>query len=402
MIQKKILLLATYPIKNPQHGGQKRVDALVKFYKGIFSEVRFAAVFHRGFYQEYGKDDVFLKGEYRKKIENSPFTGDVVAGEAIAKEPSVRAQFKKLLLSFNPDIIQIEQTFPYFGLKELLEELQMKPKIVLSSHNVEAPMKDEILEGMGVDAKARKPIVSAIHAVEAELSSVSDLTIAVTEEDAAAHTKMGAKKVVVSPNGIATSKPSPQALEYWKNFKQENGITRIVSFVASAHPPNWHGFLKMISTAVGFVPYDTKILLAGSIADYFKDNIKGNSPEEATFWQRVVPVGRLSEERLGGLLASTDVLLLPVIEGGGSNLKTAEAIVSGKKVVATSFAFRSFEKYQNLPNIYIADTKDAFCSAINQALDAEYQTRTKEQAVLAERVTWKYALAPIEEAIKKL
>ena len=402
MIQKKIILLATYPIQNPQHGGQKRVDALVRFYKGIFSDVKFVAVFHRGFYQEYGKDDIYLKGEYRKKIENSPFTGDVVAGEAIANDPTIRAQFKKLLRNYQPDIIEIEQMFPYFGLKSVLEELKLQPKIVLSSHNVEAPMKDEILAGMGVDTKTRAPIVKAIKAVEDELSRISDLTIAVTEDDATAHKKMGAKNVVVSPNGISHSKPSPQALEYWEAFKREYGIRRIVSFVASAHPPNWHGFLKMIGNAVGFVPPDTKILLAGCIADYFKDNVKDNSPEEATFWQRVVPIGRLSEDRLSGLLATTDVLLLPVIEGGGSNLKTAEAILSDKKVVATTFAFRSFEKYQNLPNIYIADSKAAFCKAIVDALNAEYVTRTSQQKAMAKTVTWEYALEPIKEAITKL
>ncbi len=402
MINKKILLVSTYPIKNPQHGGQKRVDALVKFYKTIFKEVRFVAIFHRGHYQDYSNEDIYLKGEYCKKMEEAPFTGDVIAGEAIADDPATKAAFKKLLLDYKPDIIEIEQTFPFFGLKTLLKELGSNPKIILSSHNVEGPMKDEILEGMNVDVATRKSIVDSINRVEKDLSQISDLTIAVTPSDAEQHAKLGARKVVVAPNGIAPLKPTEAGKSFWEEYKKTHGIKKIVAFVASAHPPNWHGFLKMVSTAVGFVPPDTKILLAGSIADYFKDNIQGSDPESATFWNRVIPVGRLSEERLVGLIAITDVLLLPVIEGGGSNLKTAEAIVSGRKVVATSFAFRSFEKYQKLPNIFIADTQKAFQAAIADALNAPYAKRTPAQETLAEKVTWKYALQPIEEAIKSL
>lgn len=402
MIQKKILLLATYPIKNPQHGGQKRVDALVRLYKKHFASVKFSAIFYGGFYSSYSKDDIALKGESRKKIEVSPFTGDLISGEALYKDTYARKKIIKLLTTYKPDIIEIEQTFPYAGLKKILSELNINPPIILSSHNIESDMKEEMLRGMGMPVNDRVPVVKAIGELEKELTKRAQLVIAVTEEDATWHRANGAKKIVVAPNGIAPIKPTSSGVKYWNDYKKSHNVNRLVTFVAAAHPPNWNGFLAMVGKAVGFIPPDTKLLLAGSIADYFKDNVNNNEPLDNTFWQRAVPVGRLSEERLAGLLASTDVLLLPIIEGGGSNLKTAEAILSGKKVVATNFAFRSYEQYLQLPNLFIADTAEEFQQAIVRALNEPLKERTSDEKVLAQKVTWKFALQPIEKELQTL
>src|ERR1035437_3212931 len=128
MINKKILVISTYPIKTAHHGGQKRVSAIVEAYKKVFSSVKFVAIFHRGFYSSFSGSDIPVTGETRKKIEMSPLTGDIVLGEAIYKDKAVKHKMTKVLRKYRPDIIEVSQVFPYLGLEPLLKELGMKPK----------------------------------------------------------------------------------------------------------------------------------------------------------------------------------------------------------------------------------------------------------------------------------
>ncbi len=397
----RVLVVATYPIKNAQHGGQRRVSAIVEAYRNIFTEARFVSVFPPDYYQHYSKTDIAVRGKTRKQSTDSPYTGDITCGLAIYEDPYVKQRFTKLLKEYQPDILQIEQVFPYLGIKPLLKELGMSPKIILSSHNIEYTQKLEILENSGFAHEA-KDASKIIKVCETDMAKNADLTVAVSQDDADKLIQLGGKNVVVAPNGIEKLQLSESSKDYWSIYKQKHALRNFVTFVGSAHPPNWHGFLAMVGEAVGFVPPDTRLVLAGSISDYFKDNIKDLTPEHATFWNRVIAAGRLSDDRLTGLINSSEVLLLPITEGGGSNLKTAEAILSGKKIVATSYAFRSFEQYLDLPNIYMSDSPDEYKKLIVKAVHAPYEERTIEQIKLAEQVQWKYCLKPMLEGAKGL
>ena len=145
-LNERILVVSTYPIVSPRHGGQKRLDAIVEEYKKNFTAVKYVSVFFEGFYAEYSKDDIALGREGEIKVHQSPMTGDIICGEAIFNDPEVKAKFTATLTDFQPDIIHIEQPYPYLGLKPLLAELRMSPRIVFGSQNIEAPMKRDILK----------------------------------------------------------------------------------------------------------------------------------------------------------------------------------------------------------------------------------------------------------------
>lgn len=393
----RLLVVGVYPIKKAQHGGQKRVAAIVEQYKRVFDEVRFVGVFPPDYYQLYSRHDIAVKGETRKKTTDSPYTGDITCGQAIFEDHRVKKTFEKLLKTFKPDVIQCEQVFPYLGLKPLLKELDLKPKIILSSQNIEYLQKQEILKNSGYGEEAARAS-EIIRKCEADMAKHADLVVAVSPEDADKLKAMGGgERVVVAANGIAKHEITERAKRHWLAFKKTNAVSKIATFVGSAHPPNWHGFLATIGDRLGFLPPESKLLLAGSIGDYFHDNFSADNlrPEQVIFWERVVSAGRLSDELLYGLIDASDVLVLPITEGGGSNLKTAEAILSGKKIVATSYAFRSFERYLDLPNIFIADKPDDFRAAIVEAFTSDYKERTKEQVGLAETVQWEYCLQPM-------
>src|SRR5436190_14752345 len=142
MINKKVLVIAPYPIKHPQHGGQKRVKALLDFYQSIFSEVKFAAVFHRGHYGDRSDNNVWLgQLDIIQKIDRQPYASELIAGEAISSDIHVKSAMAKLITEYRPDIIEVEKIYPYLGLKQLLKEQGMKPILILSHQNIEYRMK---------------------------------------------------------------------------------------------------------------------------------------------------------------------------------------------------------------------------------------------------------------------
>jgi hypothetical protein len=110
----------------------------------------------------------------------------------------------------------------------------------------------------------------------------------------------------------------------------------------------------------------------------------------------------LSEDRLVGLLQVADIILLPITEGGGSNLKTAEAIVSEKRVVATEYAFRGFDELKKLSNIFIATKPQEFREAIMRALQTEPLNRTDKEQELEKVVLWQNCLKNLVSEVSAL
>ncbi|HYH74973.1 MAG TPA: glycosyltransferase [Candidatus Saccharimonadales bacterium] len=401
MAQKRILIINTFPIVSALTGGQKRQEAIVQAYAAAGYKVQYVGIYFKEHHKQAAVTDIELPPELHETMRQSPHTGDIVSGEAIYDNPTVKRKMTAMLLSFRPDIIQIEQVFPYLGMQRLLAEMNMQPKLLFSSHNVEAPHKRKILESTGMREDEIAPVVDKIHKAELELTKASELVIACTDADRRYYEKHGAKRTVTARNGMARIKTTEAAKEAWRQQYAKQGIAKTALFVGAAHPPNWVGFLEMIGTGMGFMPFDSRLVLAGGICDYFEQTI--NEPYNyfhLTFWQRVLAAGRPSDESLGALLMLADVIVLPITEGGGSNLKTAEAVLSGRPVVGTSHAFRSFEELKDLPNIYIADKPEAFRQAIVHAMQAPLQKRTAAQVDLAESVLWERCLMPAIEEVR--
>lgn len=396
MINKKILVIAPYPIVRPYHGGQKRAKAIFEFYKHSFQEAKFTAVFHRGQYPDWDKDDLPLgQADLIQKVDEMPYASELICGEAIDKDIHVRSYMAKLLLEYKPDIIHLEQPFAYLGLEPLLKELQLTPKLIFGSQNIEYPLKERIFKEVKAPVRQRKFFVEQTKKLEYKLSKRADLLIAVNAEDAASHKQMGAKKIVIVPNGIDRSVATKEELDYWHTYKKEKNIKNIVLFVGSGHPPNWEGFLKLVGSDTSFMPKESKIFIVGGVAGYFERAFKDRRINKR-FWSGVESIGVLEEERLAALLEMSDLVILPITTKRGSNLKTAEAILSAKKIVATEYAFHGFEEYRRLPNIYVATKQVDFSRAIVKALQSAYVVPTQKEKELAEQVQWQYRLLPLE------
>lgn len=399
---KRVLMLATYPIRNPVGGGQKRAAALYEVYEQLGHDIRFIALYNRQHYSEHGPHDIALPRQTARRVNTDTWIGDVIVGDAVMSDEQLKSRLTAALLDFDPQVIQFEHPFLYSGVRPLLDELGLDPMIIFSSHNIEAPMRREILENLDYDPEYVNRAVSAIAEVERQLSVDADLLLACTQSDLDVHTGWGARRTVLAQNGIAPLTPDPSAVHKWRASFAEQGVEQTAVFVASAHPPALTGFLDMVGKGVGFLSPRQRIVLAGGISDLLTWGADDLGIADATFALRTISAGRLSQERLTGLLAAADVILLPITEGGGSNLKTAEAIIADRKVVATPHALRSYEWFADFPNVWVADTMAGFHEAIGQAFAAPQRARTAEQQVQAAQVLWPQRMREFEAEVSAL
>lgn len=401
MINKKILVIAPYPIVAARHGGQKRVAAMVKKQSENFKSVKFVGIFHKPSYPDFTQDDIPLgQVSNLEAIDENPLAMDQIIGKSIDNDAHVRSHFAKVLIEYRPDIIQVEHVFLYDGLSVLLKELNMWPKLIYSSHNIEHVMKAEIYKELEVDKKTADLLVRDTGKLEERFSKQADLVIGVSKEDALLHKKMGAKNVIVIPNGISPLPAMKTRNSKYKAWKRDHKITKFVTFVGSGHPPNYQGIIRLIGLDTSFLPKDSRFVLGGGVSEYFR--VKYPKNKYPNLWKRLIATGPLEENELADLIEETDVFALPILSGGGSNLKTAEAILADKKIVATQYAFRGFEEYLKLPNVYIANDAHSFKQLIKQAIESPRIARTNNERLFAQKVEWEYCLAPMGPAMCKL
>lgn len=402
---KRVLILGTYPAVEPRHGGQKRAAAIIEQYRLFGARVRYVGVYVSDNYTHHGQHDIFIKSaqSLRKMSKaNDEFVGDVAVGHISVEDSDIYDKLVANVMQFNPDLIQIEQ--PYllpFILKAQAAGIINSQAIVYSSHNIEYEMKDEMISALPeVNDRRREEIVEEIRKIEEEWANLADWVIAVTEEDAKKLKSMGAKKVIVARNGINPPATSDTGMKSLRRYYEKRDIAKSVLFVGSGHPPNWFGFLDTMSTGLGYLPHNTRVVVAGGVRWLMGDYLNSRPLyEKVCFYKRVEVLGVVSEDRLGAAVQIADVIILPITTGGGSNLKTAEAIASGKQVVATRYAMRGYEVYSNLPGINIASSPSEFREMVAKALDKGVPIRSQKQQELANGVLWKNILGGLKEVL---
>ena len=109
----------------------------------------------------------------------------------------------------------------------------------------------------------------------------------------------------------------------------------------------------------------------------------------------------MTESELSGLLATAHVLILPITRGGGTNLKTAEALWSGRHVVGTTIAMRGFEDFCSTRGLVIADDPSAFQKAIREAMSSPALQLEAAERQQRSRVLWASTLKDLTSALRK-
>lgn len=391
-----ILVLCTYPIENPRHGGQIRVRNIVDAYLASGHNVAVRGVLGS---ENYGGEDGFLSfpgiRQLAAVIPNPFLMEDYAIGCLLDADTRL---FERLATSINtkPDVIHVEQPWLFAFAQRYIVAYAPSAKLVYGSQNIEWRLKQDILSSY-FDSDTTQQSSELIKKVELNAIAQADAVICVSDSDAEwvkLHTN---KSVVLAPNGVKAW----HATETGR--KEAAAITqghRYALYCASAHPPNMKGFFDIFGGGFGSLKPDEKLVVAGGASWAIASDSRIH--QSAKLAERLVIGGVVSQPCLEGLLDGADCIVLPLTQGGGTNLKTAEALWSGTHIIATTIAMRGFERFCGRPGVHIADDPSTFKRALRHAMSSESVKLTNEELEAGRSVLWERCLEPLTALVNKL
>jgi len=396
----RVLVLGSYPALDPRHGGQIRLAQILAAFRARGVQVKQASFFPaHDFYTKaaMGSADIALPVAQLQSWRGRPvpLVEDLVSGELVAADP---ARLEALERFSGPvDIVDLEHPWLLPVVDQLRERGKLGPfKLVYGSHNIEHSLKRSILAQYNVaDAD---DVVQAILELEQRSAREAVLVGAVTEEDARQLRQWTNAPVVVAPNGVSAWSSSEEDRARWR---RRLGDAPFALYVASAHPPNISGFCDSFGECLAALSPVQKVVLAGSVGEHI---VKTRWYER---WaplndRRTVVAGVLGDAELSALRDLAHTFILPMTSGGGSNLKTAEALYSGRRVVATPVALRGFEPFADLPGLEVAEPGVPFAKAVAQSLREPAVPADPTSTRRRQSLTWAHTLAPLCDAFVAL
>lgn len=370
MTAARILGLGTYPIEKPIHGGQRRVAAVKRFYEDQNIAYTYACVYNAAHYKrpQVGPRDYELKASNSEQWLTNVI-GDLMAGHQAATDPATFHHFSDIAEEICPDVIQLEQPFMWPLAKRLRQMLgSRKPFLIYSSHNIEAPLKRTVLDYSQTRPELRDKICSEIEDMEAELVREADVIICVSQADRDfyRHRAKATHRIIVVANGV--DRPANCATSRTLDGLSDFDGRRFLMTVSSSHVPTIEGLCHYVITGGVFcVPPAPSIAICGGIAAPISNHPEYHRCGVAN-GQRVRFFFDVSDPELAAIKHSCHGVFLPIRSGGGTNLKTAEALTLERWVVATSTAMRGFDHFMGAEGVIVADTPADFRQAIRQTL----------------------------------
>ncbi len=392
----KVLVLCTYPIEKPAHGGQLRVRNIVDTYRSAGHVVEVLGVLGS---EHYDSEVGFLPypgvNELSRIVFNPFLMEDYAIGQLCAADDSFYCRLSGMV-SEAPDVIHVEQPWLFAFAIRYKAEFSPSAILVYSSHNVEWKLKKEILSSYLGDEAAQRG-AALIEEVESFAIRSADAVVCVSENDVAWVSGLTARPVILAENGV---KPW-QATENGR--KAAAALTKGYAYAlycASGHPPNVTGFFDMFGGGFGSLKPDEKLVVAGGAGWAIAGDVRVHqSPKLA---EKFVAAGLVSQQCLEGLLDGAHCIVLPLTQGGGTNLKTAEALWSGKHVVATTVAMRGFERFIGGSGIFLADDPSSFKRALRQAMSAPPLILSPAEIEARRTVLWESCLKPLPSMLASL
>ncbi|MBJ7483453.1 hypothetical protein [Brevundimonas sp.] len=382
----KVLSLGTYPIRLPVHGGQRRTTQIGLCYERAGIQYLYASVYSATTYSpEKVTERDYPYSSIGGIYSDVPFIEDMGSGAFAASQSGPYRHFRSLIECFQPDAVQIEQPFMWPLVRKLREEgVLTDTSLIYSSHNFEAPLKRDILEGVGVDRKLVNRVETMVLDIETELAEQADLLFCVSAADAQSYRGLNpACKPLVVRNGSerpGKAKRPPHGAVFKAN--------EYLYFVGSAYPPNIQGFEKYVLSGglYGFPPEKMFAICGGASDGIYQSGLY--QPHAEAYGDRTHFFPHPSDAELSWLRENAKGILLPIGAGGGSNLKTAEALSSGKWVVATSVAMRSFEDHQGDAGVIVASSPREFQQAMLDVVYGKPLSLTAKQRTQREGLFW--------------
>jgi glycosyltransferase involved in cell wall biosynthesis len=390
----RILLLTPWPFRRPRNGGQLRGSAIAEAYREAGHEVRSVALYDGS----RAADDVWPN--------DVPITPGVVTimnrrsggqssslefWHAVAEAEDSFGAYAHAVRTTRPHVVQFEEPFLWPLVCRLRAEgLLDGAKIVHSSHNFETAAQRD-LQAASADINAAT--LSDIERLEREIAQGCDLVVAVSEGDARAFAGLGARRWTVAANGAGAPEDTPKTpLQGYLGYDPAFAL-----FISSAHPPNARGLADMAAGAKCPLLHG-ELLIGGQVGGLVRS--APSFARAGRIMERSRFLGWVDTPVLNALIDAARVIILPKTLGGGSNLKTAEALMSGRPIVATTRAFEGFEAYETAPGVIVEDQPDRFWDAVDGFLHNPSPSARLPDSMSG--LLWSHCLGPMVAATEAL
>ena len=391
----RVLQIIPFPSVHPRDGGQIRAQQTGKVLEAAGLTLIRCPVYRAAWHPNsmHQPPVVNLDGAVSvPRYQNVWQLYDLTNGEVLANDEQCFVALKEFVERARPDVIMLEHPWLWTAIKKL--PLCGRAPIIYNSYNLEAELKCRMLKDAGVaDADA---VAVEIESLERDLVSAAAAVSATTEADAAVYRNWASGPVVVAPNGAEQRARAhlrdvlPDALRYGGRY---------LLFVASAHPPNGAGFAELVIGGLTSMRPDERIVVAGSVCDIIAEHPRIKDAA-AMAGDRLVLLGQVSSFILDCLLENAAGMLLPITYGGGSNLKTAEALLAGHPIIATAKAFRGCEVFTDMPGVTIAESEEAFSAAMRRVLSGEVPSLPMDERLGS--IVWDQTLQPIVDLVAEV
>jgi hypothetical protein len=387
--------VGTHSTLRPIHGGQLRSYNIGRALEANGYMVRGIAACFRQAHDIVNERecilDIYKARMWKGSVCRGSFS-DYFMLHTVNDDPELRAEFFRYSGAVRSDIIMLEHPWLWPLVRLLPDVASGHVPVVYNSQNVEAHLKHKIVADLKLDETemgVARPLLTAVDEFEREVVTSVKAVTACTTEDAAVFDAWGARRTMVAGNG--SRRPVGTGLRRPFPASLPEGA-RYAFMVGSGHPPNVTGFENLVLPWLSKLRPGQRVVVAGGASDWIRNRLIETGIADA-LEGRLVLLGHVSDLALSVLIENAACIMLPIEYGGGSNLKTAEALLSDRRVVASAAAMRGFEPYRDLPGLTIVDGQADFCTAVLAALEDGSPAPRPFASVKA--LTWEAMLAPI-------
>ncbi|MDH4396069.1 MAG: glycosyltransferase family 4 protein [Limnobacter sp.] len=395
-VRRKILVVSPFRITPPTSGGQNRVYYLYK----AMSEVLDITILSLDFPENeaerieitpYFREVVIPINQELKRLHHNLHgrikvdCGDVVLIDGIF----LHHEFIQELKALSQDSEWVIASHPY--LFRAIEAVY-RGKVAYDAHNIEQDMKSIVL-GPALTGKANpqdpevpelaKNLLGATSQVENDLLERASMMVACSRTDLTRFESLYKRQppvCAVAPNGVDIA--GIQFVDLVEKFSWQkrlglNAGKEFVLFSGSWHGPNIRAMNRVVDLATECP--DIQFGVMGSICKH---------PNFQNLPANLLPFGLVSESEKKILLCAASVMLNPMEEGSGTNLKMLEYCAAGGSVISTPFGGRGLTL---IPDVeFVTASPDGFSSALRTILNMSIDDRQEMASRARRRVEQDY------------
>jgi glycosyltransferase involved in cell wall biosynthesis len=357
---KRLVLVSTFGIYPPRHGGQSRIynlysklqpeyeTTIISFGEaGSESSTREIAPGLREVRVAKSREHEALEQEIAREV-GTPVT-DVVMPELHRHSPLFGAALAREAEGAHAVIASHPYLYPALT--------TLGVPIWFEAHNLEWKLKQPVL---GTSAPGER-LLEAVRRVEGDCARAAEVVICASAADAAdleALYGVERARIILAPNGTDCSRISYVDSAARAQTRAQMGIDgqRFVLFVGSGHWPNIEA-VKRIMAMAAEIP-DAVFTIVGSVCYAFSPSAR---PPNVLF------LGEVDDVTRNLALEFCDVALNPMEFGSGTNLKMLDFFAAGVPVLSTPTGARGIDATDGM-HCRIAEIDD-FAPALAALLD---------------------------------